>query len=119
MSTFDGMQTAMFSVVNSIFGDVAIWNPSDKSDKITDSVLYNCPDILQTLGDVDKYEFQTYNYWFEYYQGKFPNLKESVDSGNIETVEVKGVSLYVRKVVTKFDGKTYIAYCELKESTNG
>ena len=49
-----------------------------------------------------------------FFEGQFTGLKESVDSGNIEIVSVRGFDLYIKEVPTKFDGKTYTAYGELK-----
>ena len=115
MSLFDGITKAGFSTVESIMGDPAIWNPADNSEQQKAKVLYNNPDVLKTLGDVDKSEYQIYNYWFEYYEGQFPGLKASVDSGIMETVIIGSTSLDVRQVVTKFDGKNFIAYCDLHE----
>ena len=115
MGVFDGYTKTVFSTTLQVMGDTLIWNPSDNSPQVSETVLFNNPDIGQTLGDVDKYNFQTYNYWFEYLEGHFSGLKDSVDSGNIETVAVKGFTLDVQKIVTKFDGQNYVAFCVAHE----
>ena len=87
----------------------------------TAKVLYNSPEAKQTLGDADKYEYSPYNYWFDYFIDQLTGLKLSVDSGNVETVIVKGKTLLVREVKLMFDGKTYLAYCDeyLADKTPG
>jgi hypothetical protein len=115
MSFFDGYTKVVFSAAEGIMGDTLSWVPSDGSSAISDTVLFNNPDVGQTLGDVDKFDFQTFKYWFEYVEGQFPGLKESVDSGNLETVTVKGFTLDIQQVVTKYDGRNYCAYCVIHD----
>jgi len=113
MSLFDSIAKTTFSIVEQIMGDVAIWVPSLGGEQQTAKVLYNNPESKQTLGDVDKYEYSPYNYWFEYYEGQFPGLKSSIDSGNIEIVTINNIQLNIREVTTKYDGKNYVAFGEL------
>jgi len=115
MSNFDGMQSAVFSTAKNLFGDSAVWIPSDNSETITELVLFKNPNDPISIGETDKYEYRPFDYSFEYFESQFPNLKESVESGNTELVTVKGFELYIRKVISKFDGKTYTAYGELKQ----
>jgi len=116
MSRFDGLSNVAFKTVQSTFSDVAIWNPSNGSDQITDKVLFNNVENNYTLGDVEKSNYSPYKFWFEFYDGSFPGLKLLVDSGNLETVQINGTSYDVQDVTTsKFDGKNFIAYCELHE----
>jgi len=96
-------------------GDVALWIPSDGSEQQSTKVLFNQPEENKTLGDVDKYQYSPCKYFFEYYQGQFIGLKASVDLGGIETVTINGLQYDVREVSTKYDGKNYIAYCDLHE----
>jgi hypothetical protein len=112
MSLFDGIQKTVFSNVQAIFGDTAIWNPLNLSAQQTTKVLFNKPDSVQTLGDSYKTEYQPYKYWFEYYQDQFTGLKTSVDAGNVERVIIGNASLDVRQVIAKYDGKTMVAFCE-------
>jgi len=96
-------------------GDVAIWIPSTGGQAQSVKVLYQNPDQQKQLGDNDKFDYNPYMYSFEYYEGQFPTLKPLVDSGTLEIITVSGTILDVRKVVTKVDGKTYVAYCDLHE----
>jgi len=115
MGLFDGIQAAVFSTANQVFGDTAVWTPSiSGSNSITEQVLFKNPNDPIQIGETDKYEYRPFDYSFEYFEGQFPNLKESVESGNTELVTVKGFELYIRRVIAKFDGKTYTAYGELK-----
>ncbi|MFZ4546728.1 MAG: hypothetical protein ACOYN4_04805 [Bacteroidales bacterium] len=112
MSLFDGNQKTLISAVQTLFGDTMIWLPSLGGTAQTAKVLYNSPEAKATLGDADKYEYSPYNFWFDYFIDQFPGLKASVDAGNVETVTVKGLTLCVRDVTLKYDGKTYIAFCD-------
>jgi len=115
MSAFDGIQAAVFSTAKQVFGDMAVWVPSiSGSSSITEQVLFKNPNDPISIGETDKYEYRPYDYSFEFFEGQFTGLKESVDSGNIEIVSVRGFDLYIKEVPTKFDGKTYTAYGELK-----
>lgn len=106
MALFDTLQRAVFSTAKNVFGDSARWNGQESK------VLYRSPNDPVQVG-MDKYEYRPYNYSFEYYENDFIGLKKSVDMGNVEIVNVKGLELNVREVRAAFDGKTYIAYCEL------
>jgi hypothetical protein len=111
MALFDSNQRNLITAVQTLFGDTLLWLPSSGVQQSA-KVLYNSPEAKQTLGDADKYEYNPYNYWFDYFIDQLTGLKDSVDSGNLELVTVKGLTLVVRQVVLKFDGKTYIAFCE-------
>jgi hypothetical protein len=113
MALFDGIQKLVISSAQTLYGDTLSWIPSNalSDPAITAKVLYNSPDAKATLGE-DKYEYSPYNYWFDYYAGQLPGLKELVDMGEVETVTVNGKTLCVREVLLKFDGKTYIAFCD-------
>lgn len=112
MSVFDDIQKAVFSTAETVFGDTAVWKPSDSEIEQTEKVLYNCPTEPISIGS-DKYQYRPYDYFFEYHSGQFPTLKQLVDGGIVETVLIKGQTLNVREVKSKFDGQTFIAYCEL------
>lgn len=114
MSNFDGIQSAVFSAAKNIFGDIAVWIPSDNSATITELVLFKNPNDPISIGETDKMEYRPYDYSFEYFIGQFPNLKESVESDNNELVNIKGFDIYIRRVIAKFDGKTLTAYGEIK-----
>ncbi len=107
MALFDSYQKAVFSKSQTVFGDIAVWNDNEIK------VLYNSPNDPIKIGDSDKYEYRPYNYWFEYFLGDFPELKSNVDTGLIEHVLINEIRLVVREVFARYDGKTFIAYCEL------
>lgn len=112
MSLFDGTQRLVITATQNLYGDSLTWVPSIGGASQTVKVLYNSPESKQTLGDAEKYEYSPYNYWFDYFIDQLVGLKASVDSGAVETVTVKGITLIVREVAPKFDGKTYIAFCD-------
>ena len=111
MSLFDGIQKKVTTDIQRVFGDAAVWIPSNKIP-VTGLVLFKNPNDPIVLGE-EKITYRPYNYSIEYYEGQFIGLKESVDSGVIEAVSVKGFNLNIREVMAKFDGKTYIAYGEI------
>ena len=114
MSLFDDIQSAVFSTASNVFGDIAVWVPLEGEER-SEKVLFNNPNAPISIGQTDKYEYRPYDYSFEYFQGQFPGLKESVETnGNVETVTVKGFELVIRRVISKYDGKTLTAYGELK-----
>ena len=114
MSVFDDIEQAVFSTTQKVFGDTAVWKPSNEEVTQTEQVLFNCPTEPVQIGNTDRYKYQPFDYWFEYYISQFPSLKALVDSGTgIETISINGYELIVKSVKTKFDGRTYIAYCEI------
>lgn len=113
MSLFDDIQKATFSTTTELYGDVAVW--IKENETITDKVLFKNPNDPIQIGSEDKYEYRPYNYSFEYYEGQFQGLKELVESGNTQTITVKGFELNIRRVIGKFDGKTFTAFGELKQ----
>ena len=113
MSVFDDIQQIVFSGTQSVFGDTAVWTPSDSSIAQTEKVLFNCPTEPVSIGSSDRYEYRPYKYWFEYSINQFLNLKTLVDNGNVQYLIVKGYNLVIKEVNTKFDVQTYIAYAEL------
>jgi len=116
MSIFDSIQKVVFTAAETVFGDAAVWTPSDSEIALTENVLYNSPDQPISIGSGDRYEYRPYNYFFEYTTGQFPTLKTLVDSGAVQRVAVKGDNLVIREVRRKNDGQTYIAYGELDDA---
>lgn len=113
MSVFDALQQSCVNTINLVFGDLATWTSSNTHILHSELCLYKSPNDLISIGQKDKYEYRPYNYSVEFYKGKFQGLKENVDSGIIEKITVKGVTIAIREVYTKFDGKTLTAYGEL------
>lgn len=115
MSLFDGYQRAVFNSAKTLFGDTATWTPSDGSPATEGKVLFNNPTNPIQLGDSDKFQYRPYDYSFEYLKGAFVELKQNVDQGMTETVLIGEYLLSVREIQTKYDGKTFIAFCEIIE----
>ncbi len=104
----------MISTTQKVFGDLAVWYPSDHGDTRTGLVYYKCPTDAIVIG-TDKVEYRPFNYSIEYMDTQFLGLKDAVDGGNVERIEVKGITLAIRQVVQTSDGKTLIAYGEKSE----
>ena len=118
MALFDGIQKIAFSSVQCVFGDLLLWMPSNNPIQQTAKVLYNSPSTKyvvpqsrEELGDADRYGYNPYKYFFEYYNDQLIGLKASVDAGGVEVVTVNGITLCVIEVGSKNDGKTCVAYC--------
>ena len=108
MSNFDGLQVSAFKVVENLYGDTAIWS----SSSLSELVLFKNPNEPINIGDTNKYEYRPYNFSLEFFNTQFVGLKELVDGGSEEKITCKGFNLVVKEVVSKFDGKTLVAYCE-------
>lgn len=109
---FDGLQAAAVNVITATMGYTATWQPADGSPVQTARVLFKNPTESQKLADQ---EYNPYRFTMEYQKGVFSGLKQSVDANNVEEVSIGAVSYYVRKVDTKYDGKTMMATLELKQ----
>lgn len=112
MGMFDDAQGVLMSTTEKVFGVLATWVSSLSGSTFSGNVLFSSPNNKILIGDTNKFQYRPYDYFFEYFTGQFDGLKELTDSGNIQTVTINGLSLYVREVYTKDDGKTYIAFCE-------
>jgi hypothetical protein len=97
---FDAIQESAFDIVTNTMGYDASWNIH------TSQVLFNSPSEKQAIQDV---EFDPTAFKMEYRKGVFDGLKERVDDGNNETVEINGMTYYVIEVKIKLGGKTFIA----------
>jgi len=106
MAVFDSFQTQAFRIVESIFGDAGVWN----GEAITG--LFREPTVKEKeyLGDA----YNPSMCMFEYYADKWTGLKPLVDTGELVELTVRAVIYYVRSVHQKYDGKTFVAYLELK-----
>lgn len=112
MSNFDGLQQGAFTTVENLYGDVAVWSPSNSQTTVSGLCLFSNPNDPIIIGQGDKYEYRPYNFALEYFESQFTGLKALVDGGSVEYITCKGFSLAVRQVIGKFDGKTLTAYCE-------
>ena len=111
MNLFDGMQKAMFSTVTNTFGYDAAWLPSAGGSAKRARVLLKEPTKEHELAGMT-YTPTTYvvEWWGEDWEG----LKESIDYGNSEQVEVNGKTYDVRAVTLLYDGKNNRAVLELQ-----
>lgn len=113
MNIFDSIQSVAFDVVSNTFGYAAKWTPADGSAEKTAQVLYKDATEKLSLSDQD-YDIERYK--MEYKSGDFQGLKQLIDAaGTNETVSIEtqnGIWLdfIVRKIETKYDGKTFIAF---------
>lgn len=110
---FDGLQEKAFDVATNTMGYPATWQPVAGGPLKTATVLYN--------DDTEKYEISNMAYdpsaWrMEYRHPYFDGLKTSADTNTTEIVTITlpggDTRFYVRKVDSKFDGKTFVAYLE-------
>jgi len=115
---FDSLQDKAFDVATNTMGYPATWQPVAGGPVKTATVLYN--------DDTEKYEISNMQYdpfaWrMEYRHPFFDGLKESVDTNvtEIVTITLPGgdADFNVRRVDSKFDGKTFTAYLEPKTYT--
>ncbi len=110
---FDHLRDKAFDISTNTMGYPAIWLPANGEPEQNAQVLYN--------DDTDKYEINSMAYdekiWrMEYRHPYFKGLKKSVDSGVNEKISIElntgCKQFHVRKVDTKFDGITYVAYLQ-------
>jgi hypothetical protein len=106
---FDKVRDISFDKTSKVFGYSASWTPSAGGDPQIVQVLFNEPDHMQKLGDIEYLPTQD---TMEYRAPFFPTLKASVDVNNDETVVIKGSNYYVRSVKKIYDGATFIAIVE-------
>lgn len=110
MSLFDGIQDNVFNIVNKTFGDYATWIPTISREKITGGILFK--DATETYKILDQ-PYSPKNCIMEYKKGDFVGLFESVSRGSEEIVTIKNIEYGVMKVISKYDGKTFIAELQL------
>ena len=112
---FDQLQDNTFDKVTNTMGYPASWQPTAGGPVQTAEVLYNDSTEKYELSNID---FDPLQWRMEYRSGFFTSLKDSVDTNTTETVTITlpqgNTDFYVRKVDTKFDGKTFIAYLQKK-----
>lgn len=111
MGLFDAIQDNAFNVVKNVFGDAATWSPSNGSLEQMAVVLYKDATEKHGLSDND---YNLERYQIEFAHNDFIGLKDAVARGDNEKVRIvkDGVILefFVRRLETKFDGKTIVAF---------
>lgn len=110
---FDSLQDNTFDVAANTMGYPATWQPAAGGTQLTATVLYNDDTQQYELSNMD---FEPTRWRMEYRYPFFTGLKENVDSNENETVIITlpggQTEFYVRKISSKFDGKTFTAYLE-------
>ena len=110
---FDSLQNNTFDVAANTMGYPATWLPVAGGPAKTATVLYNDDTEAYELSNM---KFDPFAWRMEYRSPFFDGLKISVDSNIDETVTITlpggNTDFYVRRVDTKFDGKTFTAYLE-------
>lgn len=110
---FDSLQDNAFDVATNTMGYPATWQPSAGGPLKNAIVLYNDDTQKYELSNMD---FMPSHWSMEFRYPFFPGLKLSVDGNENETVIITlpggDTEFYVRKVDSKFDGKTFTAYLE-------
>lgn len=111
MTFFDDIQNTAFDIVTNTFGYAATWLPSDGGPEQTATVLYKDATDKHELSNVD---YIVERYVMEYKEGDFTGLKEAIARGDNENVTISineevTLSFLVRRIESKYDGKTIIA----------
>lgn len=109
-SPFDALSRTVFNTTVNVMGYTATWTPAGGGETYTAKVHFNNPtEMVQRVG----IEYNPDAWQMEYYLDDFPGLKDLADGrGSLEVVTVADQEWYVKTVIKKYDGKTYIA--ELK-----
>lgn len=108
MNIFDSLKTKVFDTVTQVMGYDAIWISSESDISFSARVGYKDPSEKQELSGINSWNPN--EPFMEYRNGFFDGLKQSVDSGNLETVEIAGIGNFaVVEVQSKFDGDTFVA----------
>lgn len=104
---FDVLQSAVFETTKAVFGYECSWTAQDKGGSYSGKVHFSNPtEALRTIG----VEYDPTAWEMEYKDGDFPGLKERVDRRDSkERVNIAGTEYWVKQILTKFDGKTFVA----------
>ena len=105
-SLFDGLQKAVFTTVENLYGSTATWTPASGGPAVTAKVLYNAPTAAERL-IAGPAAYTEVIYTIQYQAGYFPGLVELVEAQNTtEIISIDGQNFEARHVVKEFDGKT-------------
>lgn len=111
---FDGLQNKTFNLTATVFGYYAIWAPSDGSDSVEARVHFKDPTEAEGVSEV---EYPKPMPTMEYKEGDFPGLYQAVQvDRKDEYVTIDGTEYYVENIALKYDGKTYRADLQVKDS---
>lgn len=109
MTKFDAFAKQAFEAISNLHGSKAVWLTSNNLNN-EGVVLFKNPTEPQVIGDSEGYEYRPTTATAEYYIGTFVGLREAVDYGSQEVIEIDGVRYYVVAVETKFDGRTFVLH---------
>lgn len=106
---FDDLRDNCHDVVASTMGKQASWAPSGGGATKTADVLFNDPDSMRQLGQIEYNPKNTVISWRKPY---FDGLKDSVDAGTTEHLIIEGTQYYIHTTKNIFDGNTTAAVCQ-------
>lgn len=109
MNIFDNAKRKVFDTVVHVMGYDAVWTSSIiGNSQLTARVGYKDPSEKQELSGIDSWNPN--QPFMEYRVDSFIGLKERVDSGNLEHVEIAGIGYFaIQEIQTKIDGDVYVA----------
>lgn len=108
---FDRMAKMAVTSIANLMGETAIWLSSNYGN-ISGCILFKNPSEPVQIGDSEGYEYRPSNATAEYHEDVFQGLKQAVDDGSVEYIEVRNQKYLVTSVSTKFDGKMHVAQLE-------
>lgn len=108
-NAFDLLKKQAFDVITLTMGYDAVWISSESgSEPLLARVGYYDPSEKIELSGIDSWNPD--EPFMEYRIDKFPGLKNRIDLGFSEFVEIEGKGHFaVREVKTKYDGETFVA----------
>ena len=115
---FDSLKQTAFNVVTDTMGYDVSWSPIGGGAAKTGRALYDKPtkqeEGYRYRDHYGKIHYEPNQYRLEYRAGVLDGLKESADSGNLETIEIifsdtVTESFRVMEVHQLWDGDTYVA----------
>lgn len=101
---FDALQEQVFTAVRDLYGYDATWTPLAGGPAITGKVLLNHPTESENLAGPAGYDEP--QWMVEYLDTAFPGLRQSCDTGAVETITIDGTGYHVRSSTLHFDGRT-------------
>ena len=107
---FDSMQKTAFKTVQKTMGYPATWTPSAGGEEQTAIVLFKDATARAKLLEV---EYDPRLILIEWQLGDFDNLVKAVrKQGSEEIIKVNDQQFGVLQIISKYDGKTYVAEVE-------
>lgn len=104
---FDDLRDICHDTAAITFGKQASWSPSAGGETQTNHILFNDPDSIRKLGEI---EYDPANTVIEWRKPFFDGLKTTVDAGTTnENMVIEGDTYYVRTVKNIHDGNTQVA----------